>query len=690
MAFDLSARLTLNAAQFNRGMRNARQSLSGLRIGAREVVTQLGLITGAAGAIGAAFMSAKKAMDFESQMSTIKALTGATSEQMAQMQKLALDMGANTKYSALEAAQGIEELLKAGLTPAKVQAGGLEAALNLATAGGLDLAEAAEIMSTALNAFKSDGMKASEAANILAGTANASATDVHDLRYSLSAVSAVASGLGLSFRDTNAALGVFANNGLKGSDAGTSLKTMLSNLIPKSDKAIEMMGKLGILTKKGGNAFFDAKGKVKSMADIAGVLQKALKDLNPMQRQNALYTMFGSDAIRGATVLYKEGATGIKEFNKEMSKVTALDVAKQKMDNAAGAVEVFKGALETFQIQVMTPLLPVIKEAGLQFANWMSSIKPEQVQAWGNSIKDAAQKALDFANFIHDNWTAIRETVIALTAGIVALRTGMAALMIIQAINTLMVAYRAGTIAATLAQWGLNTALLANPIGLVIIAIAALVAAGVFLYRNWDTVKAKTMQLWNKLGEFKGIATLILGPLGLIIRAAVTMADNWDNTKSVWENVWNGIKITASNAVNDVIGSINAMIKVINKIPGVNIPIVPKVHWGNVKIPQSAGGVDDQGTVTGAFLNNARKSASSRAGGLNRVPYDGFYARLHHNEAILPAGEADNWRKGKGGGGLVIEGGIHLHGVGGDLNAAADKLMNIIANKIEAAGGAGA
>jgi TP901 family phage tail tape measure protein len=660
MAFDLTAALRLNDAGFTRGMRNARRSMGGLRSSASEVVTQLGLITGAAGAVGAAFLSAKKAMDFESQMSTIKALTGATGAEMKQMTDLAMEMGAKTKYSALEAAKGIEELLKAGISPAAVQSGALQSALNLATAGGLELAEAAEVMSTALNAFKDDALTAEQASNILAGTANASATGVHELRYSLSMVSAVAAGLGMSFRDTNSALGVLANNGLKGSDAGTSLKTMLSNLEPKTKRAREAMHEFGITTKKGTNLFFDAQGKVKSMAEVAGVLHDKLKKLNPQQRQTALYAMFGSDAIRAGTILYKEGAKGISAFNKEMSKVTALDVAKEKMNNASGAVEVLKGALETFQIQVMTPLLPVIKDAANQFANWMSSIKPEQIQAMGDNIRDAGQKVLDFANFVRDNWVPIRETVIALAAGLVTLRAAMMALMIIQTINTLMIAYRAGTLAATLAQWGLNAAMLANPIGLVIVAIAALVAAGVVLYRNWDVVSAKMSA------------------------------------------VWSGIKRAAADAVNFMIGEINKLIGLINKIPGVNIPIIPKVEWGRVQGNGSNGGGPKPITGTKNILGPAKKPKQtfndarvsnvmkgySHAGGLNRVPYDSYPALLHKNERVLTSNEAKGYN-GKGGH-ITIEGGIHLHGVAGNLEKAADKILDIIANKVEAAGGAGA
>ncbi|WP_188068973.1 phage tail tape measure protein [Brevibacillus brevis] len=357
----------------------------------KKVVGGLGGLAAVAGTTALALSSVNKAMDYEAQMSTIQALTGATNDEMKRMSDLAMKMGANTKYSALEAAQGIEELLKAGLTPAAVEAGGLEAALNLATAGGLELADASEIMSTALNAYKNDAMTAAQASDILAGTANASATSVMELRYSLSMVSAVAAGVGQSFMDTNTALGLFANNGLKGSDAGTSLKTMLSNLSPKTDKAATLMKKLGIITKNGSNQFFNAKGELRSLADVTDVLRQSLVKLNPKERGDALYEMFGSDAIRGATILFNEGAEGVRNFQREMSKVTALDVAKKKMDNAKGAMEQLSGAIETVQISALQPLLPVIKDLALYFADIAEEYGPAittTFEEMGRSIRE--------------------------------------------------------------------------------------------------------------------------------------------------------------------------------------------------------------------------------------------------------------------------------------------------------------
>lgn len=407
MAYELTARIRLidNATdplqRFQRQMQLTGSVGTSVFSGITSSVTRL---AGAIGIAAAAWKtydiamdSVKKAMDFEAQMSSIQALTGATNDEMRQMSSLALKMGAQTKYSALEAARGIEELLKSGLSPAQIQTKGLEAALNLATAGGLDLADAAEIMATALNSFKRDAITAAEASNILAGTANASATSVQELRYSLAAVSAVASGVGLSFKDTNTALGLFANNGIKGSDAGTSLKTMLSNLQPTTKQQIALFKRLGILTADGANQFFNAKGQLKDLKSISDILRKSLGKMTDQQRMLAFEMMFGSDAIRAANILYKEGADGVEKFQREMSKVSALDVAKKKMDNAKGAVEQFQGALETLQISALTPLMPAIKNLALASA--------DLVEKYGPRITAAVTKAVNSAqNYLNTHF----------------------------------------------------------------------------------------------------------------------------------------------------------------------------------------------------------------------------------------------------------------------------------------------
>ena len=326
------------------------------------IKTALGISAAYAGfnfiknAIGGAIT---KSADFEARMSSIKAVTGSSADVMKQFHDAAIKAGADTAFSATEAADAIEELAKAGVSTKDILNGGLTGALNLATAGELDLKEAAEIASTALNAFKKDNLSVVDAANQLAGAANASATDVHELKYGLSAVAPVASGLGLSFRDTTNALAVFAQNGLKGSDAGTSLKTMLMNLQPQTKAQTNMMRELGIITADGANQFFTAEGKVKSFAEISQVLKNSLSGLTEQQQQQALKTIFGTDAVRAATIAMNEGADGANKMQAEISKVTAAQVAAEKLNNLKGAIEGLSGSFETLQIKLGESVLPL-------------------------------------------------------------------------------------------------------------------------------------------------------------------------------------------------------------------------------------------------------------------------------------------------------------------------------------------
>ncbi|EHD5018719.1 phage tail tape measure protein [Listeria monocytogenes] len=395
-------------------------------------------------------VATKKAADFEQQMSnTLSVMApGEVDKYRDALKRLAIQQGAKTKYSALEAAEAEEELLKAGLSVKDVINGGLSGALSLATAGELDLGDAAEIAATALNAFKKDNISVSKAADILAGAANASATSVTELKSSLAQSASVASGVGLSFKDTSTALAVFAQNGLKGSDAGTSLKTMLMRLAPQTDKAWGVFDELGLsvvnteaamktLTDNGvkplskdsdvlmdqlrgvakelagpkatakqvekeftklvnstgsvHSAFYDNNGQLKSMADISQLLKKSLHGLTDEQRQNRLTTMFGSDAIRGANILYKEGAEGVKNMYGEMKKVTAQDTARMKMDNLKGTIEELNGALETFGISMGSALTPALRG--------LTSVA-ENVAGWFNKLDDRAQSVIATAGVI--------------------------------------------------------------------------------------------------------------------------------------------------------------------------------------------------------------------------------------------------------------------------------------------------
>jgi TP901 family phage tail tape measure protein len=333
------------------------------------------------GAVAAGLgVATKEAMDFEKTISGVMAVGGKEAAGMRkELEALALQLGADTSFSAKEAAEGIEELVKAGVSLGDVMGGAAKASLDLAAAGGISVADAATIASNAMNTFNKSGDEMAHVADVIAGAANASAIDVGQFKFSLQAVGAVAATVGLTFEDTATAIAVLGQAGITGSDAGTSLKTMLTSLQPKTKEQTKLFKELGLMTKNGANQFFDATGKVKSMAEVSGVLQNALKGMTDQQKLATLQTLFGSDAIRAAAVLAKSGAAGFSDMAKAMAEVSAESVAAERLNNLSGSLEKLQGSLSTAAITIglaLTPALKTLVDGATDVLNaWMPTIQ---------------------------------------------------------------------------------------------------------------------------------------------------------------------------------------------------------------------------------------------------------------------------------------------------------------------------
>jgi TP901 family phage tail tape measure protein len=642
---------------------------------------QLGLAGAVAGVGYALKSSTEKAMAFEAQMSSIKALTGLTNGEMSEMQALVMKLGQDTKYSALEVAQGAEEMLKAGLTMNQLKTGALEAGLNLATAGGLDLAEASEIMSTALNTFKRDGMQASDAANLLAGAANASATSVHELKYAMSAVGVVAAGVHMSFKDASTAMAVFAQNGLKGSDAGTSLKTMLANLSPRTKGAMRAFQELGLITKDGTNKLFNAKGEIKDLASVAEELRKAMQHLNPKEQGEYLYEMFGSDAIRAGTILVKEGAAGVKKMYEEMSKVTALQVAKEKMNNAQGAVEQFQGALETLQISALMPTMPLIKDLanGLSdlaadatpaitafttdlsngvkgFFNELKNDEEFQKLGWGDKLITAMDRASDeFSSYMQGPGGEKFAGAIAKTAE-VGTKMGLA-------LGGAFAQGAASAIASSPTSSAIAGAIagLAVPGGPIIKAAAA-VGGAIAGALTSEIVKGVNLALEWAEGKRKEIEEMNGTPTATALNK-VDAAEK-QRERSDLENE----KLYRKNG---------------DKALPKQTPVYQSGEMTAAKPKGNLGHLSDwwHSTIEPKLPRNLRGNYH----GLADVPYDNMVVRVHKGEGILTAQENKEYRQGKGT--SVTIGNITINGAGKATREMAYEIASIISQEIELAGG---
>lgn len=302
-----------------------------------------GAVTAGAGAtmVAGVGLAIKSYADFDKQMSSVQAATHATAGDMTQLRDAAVKAGADTAFSAVEAAQGIEELAKAGVSTKDIMGGGLKGSLDLAAAGSLGVAEAAEISASALTQFKLSGDKIPHLADLLAAGAGKAQGSVSDLGAALNQSGLVAASTGLTIEETAGSLAAFASAGLTGSDAGTSFKTMLMSLNPNSEAAASLMNELGI-------SAYDAQGKFVGMSEYAGILQNALKDMSDEQRNATLKTLFGSDAVRAANVLYEQGAAGINKWEAAVNDAGyAAETAAIMQDNLAGDIEKLGGSMDS-------------------------------------------------------------------------------------------------------------------------------------------------------------------------------------------------------------------------------------------------------------------------------------------------------------------------------------------------------
>jgi TP901 family phage tail tape measure protein len=304
--------------------------------------------------IGVVAMNTSK--NFEVSMNTLGVVSGAASSEVEALRKYAMQMGADTVFSAGEAADAMVDLAKSGFTPAEIQGGGLAATMALAATEGMALTDAAVTVSNAMSTFGLEASQANVIADALAGGANASTASVASLTQALQQVGPGAVNAGLSLNDTVGVLAAFDAAGIKGSDAGTSLKTMLQRLVPSTDEAAEMMKKLGI-------NFTNADGTFKSVSEVSGILQDRLGGLTEAQRQSALTTLFGSDATRAATVLMTEGAAGIQKYiDGTMEMGSAQELADARMSGLAGSLEQLKGSLETAALVIGDVMSPFIQK----------------------------------------------------------------------------------------------------------------------------------------------------------------------------------------------------------------------------------------------------------------------------------------------------------------------------------------
>jgi TP901 family phage tail tape measure protein len=473
--------------------------------------------------VGIATAGVKTAAEFEVTMASLGVNAGIAGKDLERLGKLADKLGADTVFSANEAAQAMLELSKAGISPAAIEGGVLANTLNLAATEGIGLVEASTIMANTMNAFGLEAKNTGKIVDILAAGAVASTAGVQDLAGGLKYVGATAKTLNIPLDDTVTSLAALNNAGIDATTAGTSLNRFFLGLTGNSDKARKKMAELGL-------SFEDANGNMLPMNKIIPQLNKQLEGMGDAQRVATLKTLFGVEGMRAANVLLKLNTDGYAKLKDEVNKNgVAQQLAEARMKGTAGALEQLKGSAET------------------------------AAKAVGNALAPAVELIAGILTTALNLFTALPgpiQTVIVVIAAFAAALGPILFLMGAIATSTnlatgAILAKNAALKVVTAAQWLWNAALSANPIGLVVLAIAGLIAIILTLTDSWDDVievldKVKDAIIgfvknaidWLK-DNWKDILAVLTGPFGLFVKWLI---DNKDDILQKAKDIYNSVK----------------------------------------------------------------------------------------------------------------------------------------------------
>jgi len=414
---------------------NGLDSLRGVMMNGLKVAA-VGATAAISGLVAGIGTSVNAAMNMEQQLADISASMGTTSEETTQLKDLITDLGLDPKLkvSATEAADAIQTLGTAGLSVDEILDGAAKSTVLLANATGADFADAAAIASDAMALWKVKAKDLNAVVNGVTATTIASKFDINDYRLALAQAGGVAATVGVEFDDFNATIAAISPSFGSGSDAGTSFKTMLQRLVPQSNEAADAMRSIGLftgMTKKefddaqakifkyqnelaaldpasknyedraaklrdkiqilqsslveGSNAFYDTNGNMKSMADIAGILQTATAGLSEEQKNQTLSTIFGSDALRAAAAMADTGKDKFEQLKATMAKTDAEEQATTRMNTFKGALEILSGVFETLQIKIGEKFLPVLTAMANKFGEFLTQ-HSDKIIAWTDTL----------------------------------------------------------------------------------------------------------------------------------------------------------------------------------------------------------------------------------------------------------------------------------------------------------------
>ena len=566
-------------------------------------------------------VAAKKFAEVDKTMQLTNSTMNNSAAEAELLNKAMKQAAASSTYGMNDAATATLNFARAGLS-AEQAASALAPAMALAAGEGGELDTVSAGLVATINGFHGSFDDAAQYADVFANACNNSALDVNSLSTAMSVAAPIFSSAGYSVKDAALYLGVMANNGLEANKAANSLKTGMARLISPSAEGAAMMDKLGI-------SVTNADGSMKDSVQIQKELHDAFGQLSESEQIAAASAIFGKNQMAPWLALINTAPGDVDKLSAALDKEgTAMEMQSAMMSGFAGSIEQLKSGLDVLLTSLGEALAPIIQKvvAGLQtVVNWFNNLSPTM------------------------------QTVIA-TIGVIVAAIGPVLVIlgtIASAIGSIITLV--GTLGPALAALGGIFTALTGPVGIVIAIIAALIAIGVLLYKNWDTIKAKALEVknwvvtqWNALkasvtaifNNIKATASAIWNGIKSAVTTAAntiksTVSNAFSSLKGNVSATWNAIKTAITHPIQTAVGLVSAAISkiksIINgahfKLPHIKLPHF-KISGKLSLTPPSVPHVSVSWYKTGGIFDNPSLIGVGEAGPEAVVPLDKLWNKL--------------------------------------------------------------
>lgn len=468
----------------------------------------------------------KVASDFEKAMSGVQAITGATGTDFEKLRETAINLGASTSFSSGEVAEAMTEMAKAGWSTTQI-IDGMGGVLDATAASGENLGSVATIVADAITGFGLTAKDSAAVADLMTQAANSGTIGIGDLGESYKYIAPMAQSMGLSIQDVTTALSAMSMAGIKGSQAGTSLRTVLANMAKPSNTVAAAMDELGI-------SITNSDGSFRSLDDMMKIMRTSFSGLTDDQKAYYATALAGKEGMSGLLSLLNLSQSEYDQLSASMNNCSGIanQTASVMQDNLQSKIEQMGGALESLAIKLADYVIPF--------------------------LTDLVEK-ITFAIDAFTNLSPGIQKAILVIGGIIAVAGPLLIIVgkVISAIGTIMtiVPKVAGVINVVKGAFAaLNATMLANPIVLIIAAIAALVAAFIYLWNTNEDFRQFWIDLWNNIKEIAvAVWEALKGFFAAIWQAIVAIATSvWNGLASFFIGLWEGIKTIFTTVVTAI------------------------------------------------------------------------------------------------------------------------------------------